>query len=314
MVQEVDPLPPRLLNDAIPADPETICLKCLQKSPGARIATAGELADDLRRFLKGRPIAARPVGRGEKLWRWCRRKPGLAAALAGFVVLASSVVVLAVVFAVIRKDLRAKADASAEAYRQAALDARRASDLARNMAIAGTRSRLEAIKNIRNARDADALKAVPEKTRAECDETVRQYASRAALSSVTGADMAEAQLRDAIELRTVDYDDLADSMFDDLIARGRALPRDYADYARIRRATIRSAIARALFHRAEGKPLEAIELLTSIRNDFPFDRNYGDANRSELRDHFSLLDNLIASYGVCPTHRTFATGASCARN
>jgi hypothetical protein len=75
-----EPVPPRRLNASIPRDLETICLKCLEKESGRRYAGAAALAADLRRFLAGEPIAARPVTRLERLAKWARRKPTLAAA------------------------------------------------------------------------------------------------------------------------------------------------------------------------------------------------------------------------------------------
>jgi tRNA A-37 threonylcarbamoyl transferase component Bud32 len=81
-----DPRPPRRLNDRISRDLETICLKCLQKEPRKRYASAAALADDLRRFLAGRPIVARPVGRLERGVKWVRRNPALAGALAAVAV------------------------------------------------------------------------------------------------------------------------------------------------------------------------------------------------------------------------------------
>jgi WD40 repeat protein len=87
LVRRHDPAPPQALQPNVPLDLATICLKCLRKDPGKRYRSALALAEDLARFLSGRPIRARRVSRGEEIWRWCRREPALAALLATAVVL-----------------------------------------------------------------------------------------------------------------------------------------------------------------------------------------------------------------------------------
>jgi WD40 repeat protein/tRNA A-37 threonylcarbamoyl transferase component Bud32 len=73
---------PIQLQARTPTDLNTICLKCLHKEPHRRYATAGELADELKRYLEGKPVRARPVGTAERVWRWSRRNPAWAAMLA----------------------------------------------------------------------------------------------------------------------------------------------------------------------------------------------------------------------------------------
>jgi Protein kinase domain len=85
-VLETDPVAPRRLKADIPLDLETICLKCLEKSPAARYPSARALVEELERFQKGEPILARPAGLVQKTVGWIRRNPGTLAALTALVV------------------------------------------------------------------------------------------------------------------------------------------------------------------------------------------------------------------------------------
>lgn len=81
-VIEQEPVPPTRLQPNVPLDLETVCLKCLQKAPNKRYASAVALADDLRRFLDGWPILARPTSAWERTLKWARRRPALATLVA----------------------------------------------------------------------------------------------------------------------------------------------------------------------------------------------------------------------------------------
>ena len=95
VIRQAAELPAPKLRSIAPAldrDLETICVRCLERDPVRRYRSAGDLANDLERWLEGRPIIARPVLPPARLWRWSRRNPRLAASLSACLVLGSAVV------------------------------------------------------------------------------------------------------------------------------------------------------------------------------------------------------------------------------
>jgi WD40 repeat protein/serine/threonine protein kinase/tetratricopeptide (TPR) repeat protein len=117
-VCEEEPVPLRQLNPGVPRDLETVCLKCLQKEPSRRYTSAAELALELGRYERGEPVQARPIGRLERAWRWCKRNPTVAKltiSLALFVlVVAVGSSVAAVYFRILAKsEQQAREDADA---------------------------------------------------------------------------------------------------------------------------------------------------------------------------------------------------------
>ena len=95
-VIEDPPISPRALHPELDRNLETICLKCLEKSPALRYGSARQLADDLTRYLQGEPVMARPIGFVERRWRWCARNPAMAitAFFAGLMTIAAVLISL----------------------------------------------------------------------------------------------------------------------------------------------------------------------------------------------------------------------------
>jgi serine/threonine protein kinase/tetratricopeptide (TPR) repeat protein len=131
-VIEQDPVPPRQLEPRVPRDLETICLKCLEKDPTRRFASAAALAEDLRRFVDGHPIEARPTPPWERAWKWGKRRPAIVSLL-GVSTLAVVGMVLFIVWHNV--SLRGKLDVALAEERRArqreldALEAQRVSRL-----------------------------------------------------------------------------------------------------------------------------------------------------------------------------------------
>ena len=125
-----EPLPPRRVNDKISRDLETISLKCLAKSPAGRYATARALADDLRRWLRGEPIQARPVTSTERLWRWCHRNPATASLTGAVGVLLTLIAVGSSISAFRIAAERDRAEESARKERNARAETNQAKELA----------------------------------------------------------------------------------------------------------------------------------------------------------------------------------------
>ncbi len=124
-VRSAEPVAPITLQPKMPRDLNTICLKCLEKSPDKRYASAKELGEDLKRFLNGEAIQARPVNQFERLMKWTRRRPAAAAMAATIAICITTLIIGGTLYSISLRealDTAQKATIEARTQRRAALD------------------------------------------------------------------------------------------------------------------------------------------------------------------------------------------------
>ncbi len=161
LARNQEPVPPTRLQPKVPTDLETICLKALQKEPAKRFPDAAAMAADLRSFLDGKPIVARPVGTLERLWRWSKRNPRVAGLAAAVVLMGLAITAGSAAFIVSLETLNGELAKSyrdeANAREIAQTNERRAIE-AKNEAIAATKAEAAAREKEKQAREkAEAL-------------------------------------------------------------------------------------------------------------------------------------------------------------
>lgn len=188
-VLEADPVPPRKLNPRIPRDLELICMKCLQKTPERRYATAQEVADELERFLEGEPVHVHPVGNVGRFLRWMRRQPKLAAMATGLVLSFTGGLAVSIYY---NFQFRMQREIARAAQMELEFEVRRARHFQKqlNELISSERGLLSALQYsslaavtaagaaVRNATDADEQKAAVHRLLAARESLSAEHADR----------------------------------------------------------------------------------------------------------------------------------------
>ena len=295
MVNEVEPLSPRLIQSVIPRDLDTICMKCLRKDPAERYGSAKELADDLDRFLDNRSILARPIAPILKLFRWCNRNKALAASLFGILTLLTLLFVTSITFAIVQRDLRKKVEVSATLYKNAATEAGLDNDAFRTLLFSSVdmlSKFAEELDNVQNHRDAVLLST---KTKDLNRLLINSYLKRPYLQKELTGDMVDVHFRDAMALRNAGFLDQSITMLNRICDLAyQAKPGD-KDYLRLISAGNRSAqsIGRILIEQKRRD--EARAVMHKAWKAMPFDPDMPGLVALNLFERKSLLTTLLTT-------------------
>lgn len=254
-VRNTEPVPPRELQPRVPHDIETICLKCLEKAPEHRYATAAALAEDLRRVQCGEAITARPSTSLERGWKWVRRYPAVAS-LACLTMLLT----IAGVVGILREAERANRNEKA----------------ARNDSARAEQSRLVAERRLREAdeqrREADEQRRLAEQERAKAEQQ-RQLAENERTRAIQAQAQAEVNLQRT--MNTINsmavlggalrgeprQQALSRALLDSTLRMYDELAKEQGDHPVVRRNRIMALIASGDIHRSLRNNEQAEKLL-----------------------------------------------------
>lgn len=295
LVNEVEPLAPRLILRGIPRDLDTISMKCLRKDPSERYGSAKELADDIERFLENRPILARPIAPALKVYRWCNRNLALAVSLFGILTLLTLLLALAVTFAILQNDLRQKLEASATLYKNAATEVGLESDAFRTLFFSSIRSLSNFagdLDNVQNHRDAVMLST---KAKDEYRNLINSYSKRPSLRKEIKGDRIDVWFRDAMALRNVGFIDQSMTILNRICELAYLTKPGDDDYLRIISAGNRSAqsIGRILIDQQRRN--EARDFMHKAWKAIPFDPDLPGLVPLNLAERRSLLTTLLTT-------------------
>jgi serine/threonine-protein kinase len=251
-VRTQEPVPPRRLQPKVPRDLEVICLKCLEKEPRHRYASAAALAEDLGRFRASQPIRARPASVWERLWKWARRRPAQAA-LVG-VTVAAVVAVLAVVL-VGNVRLREQRNLAEERRRQAVANLK--------MARAAV-DRLLTQVSTEKLRDVPQLEPIAHPLLEDALELYKGIQRQSGDDPEVVQETAHAYRRLAGLYRWLGKLDEAESCCRDGLALLDGLPAEVAATPPFRREWAQTARQLVVVRKTRGKPDEAMDLLGKI--------------------------------------------------
>ena len=295
MVNEVEPLSPRLIQSVIPRDLDTICMKCLRKDPAERYGSAKELADDLDRFLDNRSILARPIAPILKLFRWCNRNKALAASLFGILTLLTLLFVTSITFAIVQRDLRKKVEVSATLYKNAATEAGLDNDAFRTLLFSSVdmlSKFAEELDNVQNHRDAVLLST---KTKDLNRLLINSYLKRPYLQKELTGDMVDVHFRDAMALRNAGFLDQSITMLNRICDLAyQAKPGD-KDYLRLISAGNRSAQSIGKMLIDQQRRDEARAVMHKAWKAMPFDPDMPGLVALNLFERKSLLTTLLTT-------------------